>query len=71
MKRTFSLALILLACTALLVAQAANTSAPTKVTGKPKMTKSDVEMHQGFSGFNAENFDPSGLTPCREARVSL
>ena len=43
MKRTLSLLLVLTACAALLVAQTASTAAPTKVTGKPKMTKSDVE----------------------------
>ena len=35
--------LLVVACAALLFAQKADTSAPTKVTGKPKMTKSDVE----------------------------
>lgn len=42
MKRALTFSLLLLACAALLVAQS-STAAPTKVTGKPKMTKSDVE----------------------------
>jgi len=42
MRRTFTLVLILAACAALLAAQT-STSAPTKVTGKPKMTRSGVE----------------------------
>lgn len=43
MKRVLTLLFVLMTCAALLLAQTASTAAPTKVTGKSKMTKSDVE----------------------------
>src|SRR3954469_15932109 len=43
MRRSVTLALLMFSCATFMLAQKTDTTAPTKVTGKPKTTHSDVE----------------------------